>query len=290
MRARLAAAQDELDRVAADLFMGAGGSGDAGGVVSAMLGSSSLAELGDRLTYGEASTRGAAEVAARADLARRELERRQAAADVLVGAQAVLVGTVAAARDERADALEATRAALVRLDEDRAAAVALVDRLAAEVGGLAAVDLSGLREALHGPDSLTYGRWADLFLRVAGAPTCRNNVIVVVAWQAAEGTQAAWNPLATTHRMSGSTSFNSVGVQNFVSLRQGLRGTWETIRNGWEVYRYGAIVDALRECARPMTTARAINASSWCPGCTGGMYVLNVVPHVQADLETYLQI
>jgi hypothetical protein len=39
-----------------------------------------------------------------------------------------------------------------------------------------------------------------------------------------------------------------------------------------------------------MTTARAINASSWCPGCTGGMYVLNVVPHVDADLSTYLTI
>ena len=166
----------------------------------------------------------------------------------------------------------------------------LVDRLAAEAGGLAAVDLSGLRSALHGPDSLTYGRWAELFLRVAGAPTCRNNVIVVVAWQAAEGTQAAWNPLATTHRMPGRPRSTASACRTSCRSVKGLRGTWETIRNGWDVYRYGAIVDALRECARPMTTARAINASSWCPGCTGGMYVLNVVPHVQADLETYLQI
>ena len=290
VRARLAAAQAELDVVAADLYMGAAGTGDAGGVVAAMLGSTSLGELGDRLTYGEASSRGAAEVAGRADAARRELERRQAAADVLVGAQAVLVGSVAAARDERAAAIDATRAAIDRLDADRAAAVDLVERLAAEAGGLAAVDLSGLRSALHGPDSLTYGRWGELFLQMAGAPTCRNNLVVVAAWQAAEGTLAAWNPLATTHRMPGSTSFNSVGVQDFMSLRQGLQGTWETIRNGWDVYRYGAIVRSLRACARPMTTARAINASSWCPGCTGGMYVLNVVPHVQEDLATYLAI
>jgi hypothetical protein len=115
-------------------------------------------------------------------------------------------------------------------------------------------------------------------------------MVVVVAWQAAEGTQAAWNPLATTHRMPGSTSFNSVGVQNFVSLEQGLLGTEETIENGWDVYRYGAIVRSLQACAGSMDTALAINASSWCPGCVGGQYVLNVVPRVDANLETYLQL
>jgi hypothetical protein len=90
--------------------------------------------------------------------------------------------------------------------------------------------------------------------------------------------------------MPGSTDFNSVGVQDFVSLRQGLAATWGTIENGWDVYRYGAIVGSLRRCAPAMATARAINASSWCPGCTNGMYVLNVVPHVEDNLDTYLEL
>jgi hypothetical protein len=120
-----------------------------------------------------------------------------------------------------------------------------------------------------------------------GAPACRPNQVVTIAWQAQEGTQAAWNPLATTHRMEGSTDFNSVGVQNFVSLAQGLQATKETIENGWDVYGYGAIVRSLRDCAPPMTTAAAIAASSWCSGCAGGQYVLGIVPQVQASFETY---
>jgi hypothetical protein len=290
VQARLDAAQAELDAVAADLFMRSGGAGAAGGVVSAVLGASSIAELGDRIEFASAGAAGASELAARAEVARAELEARHAATNVLVGAEAMLLGTIRVARDELTSALARTHDAMARLEREREHAVELVDHLAAEAGGLAAVDLSSLGEALRGADGATYGEWASLFLQLAGAPTCRNNLVIMVAWQAAEGTQAAWNPLATTHPMPGSTSFNSVGVQNFVSLRQGLQGTWETIENGWEVYGYGPIVASLRACAPSMVTARAINASSWCPGCTNGMYVLNVVPHVEANLETYLAI
>jgi hypothetical protein len=289
LEARLAAARADLDDAAATLYMTPGAASGAG-VVDAVLGAVSLTELGDRITYASAVTERAAGLAREVADVRSEVERRLAAADLLAGARAVLVGTLRTARDEREAAVAASRAALLALETERETAVALIDRLRSRAGGLAALDLSGLRTALHGADSLTYGRWAELFLRLADAPVCRSNLVVVVAWQAAEGTQAAWNPLATTHPMPGSTPFNSVGVQDFVSLRQGLRGTWETIRNGWDVYGYGEIVAALRACERPMTTARAINASSWCPGCTGGLYVLNVVPRVDADLATYLAI
>ena len=122
------------------------------------------------------------------------------------------------------------------------------------------------------------------------APGCRDNRVVVVAWQVQEFTQASWNPLATTHRMDGSTSFNSVGVQNYVSLEQGLQATKETIDHGWDVYGYGAIVRSLRACAPALATADAIAASSWCPGCLGGNYVVGVVPKVDADLETYAEL
>ena len=87
--------------------------------------------------------------------------------------------------------------------------------------------------------------------------------------------------------MTGSTDFNGVGVQNFVSLTQGLQATKETIQNGWDVYGYGAIVTSLRRCADASTTATRIAASSWCSGCVNGDYVVGVVPKVGADLTTY---
>ena len=69
-----------------------------------------------------------------------------------------------------------------------------------------------------------------------------------MAWQANEFTQARWNPLATTHRMKRSTSFNEVGVQNYVSLTQGVRASAETLTGGATSYGYQAILDALGRC------------------------------------------
>jgi hypothetical protein len=110
---------------------------------------------------------------------------------------------------------------------------------------------------------------------------------VLVAWQVAEGTAAAHNPLATTHPMPGSTSFNSVGVRNFPSVEVGLQATVETLRLPVPSYGYRAILDNLATCAPAKTTATAINASSWCRGCAGGLYVLNVLPLVQADYAAF---
>jgi hypothetical protein len=70
-------------------------------------------------------------------------------------------------------------------------------------------------------------------------------------------------------------------------LEQGLEATKETIQNGWDVYGYGAIVTSLRRCADASATASRIAASSWCPGCVDGNYVVGVVPKVEADLATY---
>jgi hypothetical protein len=78
-----------------------------------------------------------------------------------------------------------------------------------------------------------------------------------------------------------------VGVQNFSSLAQGLQATRETIDNGWDSYRYGAIARSMRSCADPLETARVIAASSWCFGCTGGQYVIGIVPNVEASFDTY---
>jgi hypothetical protein len=123
---------------------------------------------------------------------------------------------------------------------------------------------------------VTEGQWAAKFLKALGAPVTRNNLVVMVAWQSAEGTMATWNPLATTYPMPGATDFNSVGVKNYTSLAQGIRAIVLTL--GSPNYGYPSVVSDLRTSADPVVTAEAINASGWCHGCAGGQYVLDLVP------------
>src|SRR3954452_10425818 len=94
---------------------------------------------------------------------------------------------------------------------------------------VAAGAVQAVARAFQGGHNISYGVWAEACLQVMGAPRCHANLVVTISWQAQEGTQAAWNPLATTHRMDGSTDFNSVGVQNYRTLAQGLQATKETI-------------------------------------------------------------
>jgi hypothetical protein len=133
--------------------------------------------------------------------------------------------------------------------------------------------------------AVTYPQWAALFLARIGAPVCGNNLVTVVAWQAQEGTRAAWNPLATTRGMPGSTRFNSHGVQNYASLEEGLQATLLTLRNGWSGFGYAPIVASLQQCAPPQIAANAIRASRWCSDCAGGLYLSALVPAVIADFN-----
>jgi hypothetical protein len=136
---------------------------------------------------------------------------------------------------------------------------------------------------------VSFETWAKLFLARLGAPACDDNVATVIAWEAQEGTSAAFNPLATTHAADGAAAFNSVGVRNYLSLDQGLQATVDTLQLGSDSYGYGSIIQALTACAPATTTAAAINASAWCSGCTGGVYLVALLPVVQASLDTYGQ-
>jgi hypothetical protein len=279
-----AEAQQRLRDAVVDAFMGSPGATADADVLGAFLDASSLVELQDRLAFGDAVAADRARSAAELARAQTVLEARARALEGALAAQRATVETLREARDERASALVAQESALAELDATRDGIVALIDRLHDR---LAAGDVGAVARAFQGADHVSYGDWADMLLKVLAAPGCRDNRVVVVAWQVQEFTQASWNPLATTHRMDGSTSFNSVGVQNYRSLEQGLQATKETIDHGWDVYGYGAIVRSLRACAPALATAHAIAASSWCPGCLGGNYVVGVVPKVDADLETY---
>jgi hypothetical protein len=134
---------------------------------------------------------------------------------------------------------------------------------------------------------VSYQQWAKKLLHELQVPRCTENKIVVVAWEANEGTQAVWNPLATTYDMPGDTEYNSVGVRNYASLAQGLDATRLTIERGFTLYGYGEIVQRLERCAPPLKTARAIKRSSWCRGCSDGRYVTGLIRPVKADYEGY---
>jgi hypothetical protein len=132
-------------------------------------------------------------------------------------------------------------------------------------------------------DPVTFEGWAGAFLARLGAPACGENLLIVVAWETAESTSAAFNPLATTRDMAGASDMNTVGVKHYVSLRQGLDASRDTLLLGAESYGYGAIVEALRRCAAADATARAINASAWCRGCVGGAYITGLLPIVRSS-------
>ncbi len=130
---------------------------------------------------------------------------------------------------------------------------------------------------------VTYEGWAGAFLRRLDAPRCDENLLIVVTWETAESTSAAFNPLATTRDMPGATDMNSVGVKSYASLDQGLDASRDTLLLGAESYGYGAIVDSLRRCRSASFTARAINASAWCRGCVNGAYIVGLLPIVRAS-------
>lgn len=196
----------------------------------------------------------------------------------------------AAAIKQRATLLRDLRRrqdAMLRQFESSQQALEDIAAIQDEVQGLLVTLRRTLRaeeEAAFG-GTMPYGRWAEAFLTFIGARRERGNLVAMVAWQLAEGTSARWNPLATTWKMPGSTSFNGHRVQNYVSLQQGLEATRKTLsRPG---HRYEAILSSLASSAEAMTTARAINASNWCRGCAGGEYVIELIPTVERYYDRY---
>jgi hypothetical protein len=111
--------------------------------------------------------------------------------------------------------------------------------------------------------------WALDLLGRLGMPKTRENVRVMVAWQLSEGTEAAFNPLATVRDHPGATDFNSVGVKNFPDYESGMEETIEALHNGL----YDNILAALARGNDANAVAREIENSRW---GTGGL-VLKVL-------------
>jgi peptidoglycan hydrolase CwlO-like protein len=277
--------QKRLDVVARTLFMQGAGSMQAA-LLGTLLSSSSMGDLGDLLATGQIVAQSNVDLATHVGNLKAELAFKAADLTRLRDQQVQLMAQLAAARTSKARAVADQQAVLADLERTKSEIVALIARLHKQ---LRAEALAAVGTAFQGPGHVAYGAWAGLFLRAVGAPGCQANLITLVAWQYSEFTQAAWNPLADTLAMSGSTTFNSVGVQNYVSLDQGVQATRFTLVNG-SAFGYGAILSDLAGCADPMSTAGAINASMWCRGCAGGAYVVNDIPKVEANYDLYAQL
>jgi peptidoglycan hydrolase CwlO-like protein len=277
--------QAKLNTMARALFMqGAGSMQEA--LLGPLLASPSMGDLGDLLTTGQIVAQSNVDLATHVSNVKAELAFKTADLNQLRSQQVQLMAQLTTERASKAQAIAQQQAVLGNLERTKTEIVDLIARLHKQ---LRAEALAAVGTAFQGPGHVAYGAWAGLFLRTIGASECRANLITVVAWQYSEFTQAEWNPLADTLAMPGSTTFNSVGVQNYVSVDQGLQATRYTLVNGpW--LGYGAILSGLAACADPMTTARAINASMWCRGCAGGAYVVNDIAKVEANYDLYAQL
>ena len=101
-----------------------------------------------------------------------------------------------------------------------------------------------------------YGEWADAVLDKLlheldydpkqDGVTNPDAPLWLTSWASHEDTAAKFNPLATTYQARGSTDFNDAGVQNYVSLDQGVTAVVSTLLGHLSSERgYEAIVNAL---------------------------------------------
>jgi hypothetical protein len=134
---------------------------------------------------------------------------------------------------------------------DRAIAVAAAAVLVLAAGGAKAAAhhaASGAHGSAPGAVLVTAGS-RTAFIRAVladmGAPATRADIASLAAWFPHEGTAAANNPMASTMREPGSTTFNYDGVQNYATATQGAAATAATLLDG----RYPLIVAALRSGA-----------------------------------------
>ena len=278
-RAAYADVRDRLNLRVREIYMEGPGSG-----IDALLSTSTFADLVEGVEFVDSVGSQDANLAREAQDRAEDVAAKTERLDRAIGDRAGVVRELGAQRQLLLDAFAQQQTVLQELAASRQELSDLVEKLE---GKLAADLIASARQTAGAGMPLSYGQWAALFLDRFEAPACQENLIAVVAWLTSEGTQASWNPLATTLSMPGAGIFNSHGVRNYVSLEQGLEASYLTIQNGLDKYRYGAIVESLQRCGDAMETGMAINQSSWCYGCTGGRYVIGIIPVVRAYYERY---
>jgi hypothetical protein len=254
------------------------------GAVAAVMTASSQDELNERLNMLMTLADGQLDLAERTELMRQSLERQRELTQQLMSEQEAALQEI---REQQQQTILRSEQLATAIADFEAARNELIQAALNARKELGSADYERLQRAFKGAKSVTYGQWARLLAVKLGGRPCRENLIALVAWQLNEGTDAEWNPLATTYDMPGATEFNWVGVKNYRSLAQGLQATWLTLKRGWSAYGYGEIVKAVRRCAPAEETAEAINRSSWCYGCTSGQYVTGLIQQVRRNFTFY---
>jgi prefoldin subunit 5 len=281
LQARLDLLHGQIDQLGKQAYISQPG-GSWGTMVNVVLASRSMADISDGMQFSESVSTSIAAVAQKIDVTKSALDTRLFALQSFESRKTTLLADIQAQRQRKHEIEVKHEQALNDLNQTRAQIITLVRKLTRR-WQLSMFPVIGT--AFQGGAHTSYGRWSVLFLRSIAAPVCHSNEVLLIAWQLSEFTQAGWNPLATTTRMTGSTDANSVGVQNFVSLAQGLEATRLTLNNG--ASGYGAILANLHACSAAITTARAVNASAWCHDCAGGQYVVNNIGKVEASFFLY---
>jgi peptidoglycan hydrolase CwlO-like protein len=242
----------------------------------------SITDLNARVAYVSRVVRRDADVVLQMRRVAAELEVQQNEQERLVAARAGALREVRSQQRALQNTFAAQQSALASLASARGEINRLVDTLKDK---LRAEELAAARRVAGRGMPITFGQWAQTFLRAVPAPGTRENLVAVVAWETAEYTRATWNPLATTYAMPGSTVYNSSGVRNYTSQEQGIQATIATLHR--PNHGYEAILSALAQGGDAMATAQAINASDWCRGCTNGAYVVSLIPTVRAYYDRY---
>jgi len=132
---------------------------------------------------------------------------------------------------------------------------------------------------------MTRDEWAKEFLSRLGVPVTKANRRAIVSWIQAEGGNAKWNPLNTTHDAPGAWDYNWVGVKNYPSFEVGMAAAVETLNYGADrnLYGYRKIRHRLKKGRRAGLTLRAVEASIW---GTGGL-ALKCLPWVKKSWDYY---
>ena len=271
---RLGSLRRQLASRARTLYM-RGGPIDLIGVV---LGARTMGEFIGRTTYTSRIARRDEQLVLDAREMESKLRELRDVQRALERDQSDKVGALRSRQDRLTDTFARQQAVLADLAKARREAIALVDQLGAEAGG-------ALRRVAGRGMTISYGEWAASLLPALGAGTGRENMIAIVAWEASEGTEATWNPLATTKVMPGSTVYNSAGVRNYIDKQQGIDasvGTIELPNRGYE-----PIIARLKDGSDAMKTAEAIRDSLWCRGCAGGTYVTGFIEAVRRYYDRY---
>jgi hypothetical protein len=122
------------------------------------------------------------------------------------------------------------------------------------------------------------GDWIAGILALLGATPTVGNTQALALWARSEGMPPeTFNWLAATDVRPGSRDYNSAGVQEYVSMTQGL----EVLHAKFTGHIYPAIGATLIAGQAP-AIYEAINSSPWCHGCQGGHYPLALYSWIES--------